>query len=880
METRRRRKMPSPRDESFLNSVPHPHLPPRQRGIEGPGPDSEAPLLLLGLTVKQMESEVLEHSWLLKQSRYGFGHHWSKRYFVLQKNALLYYRSPPMEPQAPSKRIMLGPKCRVEDTGRVMQKDSLNAKEIYTFTVDSGKPLMIGTRSPEFAAAWMEKIRGIVERARGASQSTEGGMDSTLQRQLPDYDSASSSGTAAHTPGRASVNHENYHDDIMRFRMAHQAGGVANPAMPSPGVSVSHVAYDDDAMGHLSSMPSSETAGDGDMDNDTASDVDTDIELDMPDELHLHSPGQYGPPRNLGDKPTEAMEMLRAIQGMAAGDSNWQLVAIDNGLRYFQEMHEGKRGAMSSMGMVEARCEDVYRLLMHLGHARTEWDLAFAGAKIVFEEDGHADCIHYRMKHLPLGVLGWGLADRDLLLTRYWQRSSDGSYMILYQSTQSEKQPPDPSGKVVRASLTTGAFIVSPLSSNRCVVMHTVELDMRGWVPTCGPLANVLPVQHLLLSRVAGIREFFAQTKSGTVTALLEQPHARTMAMHMSDHSHRTAGPQLDEEELLMDDPPKGTGEREADAGAGMEPLQGREDHDTSMAARVSSRQAHFATACPRVSIGLSAEGQVQAALQWQKQWAWAADYGSLKPGAMKGGQNCWSEGDFAQFAVRSKSYLMDKLKEAARGTDMKLVAVDWLKSGERIDHIVARRKTVVEGARERNWTSEGDGEAGETNSSKKPFFFIVNLQIPAAEHYSMIFYWATQDPLAPGSLLSRFSSENDDLFRNARFKLIPRIVQGAWVVKRSVGSTPLIVAGALKVAYHRAADYVECDVDIGSSTVANGIVRFVLGYVQTLVVDMAFLIQANTDRELPERLLGSVRVSLLDPGAALDLDQEKVKVS
>ena len=37
-----------------------------------------------------------------------------------------------------------------------------------------------------------------------------------------------------------------------------------------------------------------------------------------------------------------------------------------------------------------------------------------------------------------------------------------------------------------------------------------------------------------------------------------------------------------------------------------------------------------------------------------------------------------------------------------------------------------------------------------------------------------------------------------------------------------------------------------QCDVDIGSSAVANGIVRFVLGYVRTLIVDMAFLLQVS----------------------------------
>lgn len=36
----------------------------------------------------------------------------------------------------------------------------------------------------------------------------------------------------------------------------------------------------------------------------------------------------------------------------------------------------------------------------------------------------------------------------------------------------------------------------------------------------------------------------------------------------------------------------------------------------------------------------------------------------------------------------------------------------------------------------------------------------------------------------------------------------------------------------------------VQIDVDIGSSTVANGVLGLVIGVVSTLVIDMAFLVQ------------------------------------
>mmetsp|Transcript_8062 Transcript_8062/g.36648 ORF Transcript_8062/g.36648 Transcript_8062/m.36648 type:complete len:195 (+) Transcript_8062:1973-2557(+) len=133
----------------------------------------------------------------------------------------------------------------------------------------------------------------------------------------------------------------------------------------------------------------------------------------------------------------------------------------------------------------------------------------------------------------------------------------------------------------------------------------------------------------------------------------------------------------------------------------------------------------------------------------------------------------------------------------------------------------------------------------------------------------SLSFFHVTS-PSKQDSLLGRFIHGNDS-FRNARLKLIPRVALGPWVVQRAVGTKPLIVGRALKVTYHSSPNnYMEVDIDIGSSTVANNIVRFVLGYVRTLVVDMCFLIEGKRDDELPEQLIGTSRVAHLEPESAV----------
>ncbi|KAJ0113014.1 hypothetical protein Patl1_03631 [Pistacia atlantica] len=109
-------------------------------------------------------------------------------------------------------------------------------------------------------------------------------------------------------------------------------------------------------------------------------------------------------------------------------------------------------------------------------------------------------------------------------------------------------------------------------------------------------------------------------------------------------------------------------------------------------------------------------------------------------------------------------------------------------------------------------------------------FSVVFNLQVPASMHYSM----------------------------------------GSWIVRQSVGSTPCLLGKAVDCNYIRGPKYLEVDVDIGSSTVANGVLGLVIGVITTLVVDMAFLVQANTTDELPERLIGAVRVSHIELSSAI----------
>nr|CAB3455226.1 unnamed protein product [Digitaria exilis] len=165
----------------------------------------------------------------------------------------------------------------------------------------------------------------------------------------------------------------------------------------------------------------------------------------------------------------------------------------------------------------------------------------------------------------------------------------------------------------------------------------------------------------------------------------------------------------------------------------------------------------------------------------------------------------------------------------AAASYLMELAAIDWFKDTKRMDNVGRQKNCVAQVAAEKGMHT-----------------FVVNLQIPGSTHYSLVMYFVTSS-LKKGSLLQRFFDGDED-FRNSRLKLIP--------------SVPKV------------------DVDIGSSAVANGVLGLVFGVVTTLVVDMAFLIQANTYEELPEQVIGAARLAHVEPSTAVVPDLENSSAS
>ena len=62
--------------------------------------------------------------------------------------------------------------------------------------------------------------------------------------------------------------------------------------------------------------------------------------------------------------------------------------------------------------------------------------------------------------------------------------------------------------------------------------------------------------------------------------------------------------------------------------------------------------------------------------------------------------------------------------------------------------------------------------------------------------------------------------------FRNERFKLIPSITIGPWIVKGAVGATPALLGRKVVQRYFRGEDYLEIDIHVGSSVIASQVLH------------------------------------------------------
>jgi len=119
---------------------------------------------------------------------------------------------------------------------------------------------------------------------------------------------------------------------------------------------------------------------------------------------------------------------------------------------------------------------------------------------------------------------------------------------------------------------------------------------------------------------------------------------------------------------------------------------------------------------------------------------------------------------------------------------------------------------------------------------------------------------------------------KGDDTYRNARLKYLARVREGAPAALQRVMAwarieKPVLMGkGKLDQWHYSGPNYVEVDVDINSSKVAKRACGQIMAQFYKLVVDEMFVIEGQSDDELPERPLGVCRYCHVDMESNLEI--------
>ncbi|XP_024370867.1 protein ENHANCED DISEASE RESISTANCE 2 isoform X4 [Physcomitrium patens] len=546
-----------------------------------------------------------------------------------------------------------------------------------------------------------------------------------------------------------------------------------------------------------------------------------------------------------------------------------KLMTLSRGLRIFKDTTASKAGKgskMKAVGVIEASTDAIFEQIMSLNCAlRYQWDILTGNLELVERIDGNADIVYGAFD--PRYVRRFH-GKRDFLFSRRWRRDQDGSYSITQVSTTHESRPDKPCFQ--RIDLSPGIWEIIPLpprpgsGTPRSLVTQVIEAKPTGWSRWkrrhYSNFHKTIPC--ILLCRIAGLRELLEASPELIVVEAQDGERVSKVVKKMLETAHPL--PEVTSPTLMKSSEELSVLEAQEEFYDAIM-FDDEEENEGEENGLVNKNQTSYLECEGPWGVVLSLPSKMVSAPRAGRELDWNilpyeldpnTFYSSLRRTTSDEDCDGWSSPGDGGFMVRSETYNENNLKISGGDPLLKLVAVDWLKSDQKIDQIALHSSCCVQSAVGR----------------KAPFILVINLQVCAKPKFSLVLYFVADKPIQPGSLLDQFANGHD-AFRNSRFKLIPNIVEGYWMVKRAVGTKACLLGKAVTCNYLRRDNFLEIDVDIGSSSVARSVVGLALGYVTSVIVDLAILIEAKHAHELPEYLLGTVRINRIKVDSAVQFE-------
>lgn len=506
-------------------------------------------------------------------------------------------------------------------------------------------------------------------------------------------------------------------------------------------------------------------------------------------------------------------------------ETNWKLYDFSSKLRVDTEggFQHGRRKngpppALRTSIKVNASPKRVFELLMKTDSSFYKSNHVIQEVRLLEENSAdHSDVVYWKL--FPTYLWPVYVEARDLCMLRYWRKEQDSSYFVCFQSTTHNKCPSPKNAAAVRADILGGGFIISPRveaeeSFEECWVTLTIQMNPKGWIDS--PLARSWYYMH---AYGVYFLEMITSINANNGGEKIYRPPLSTERGSFSSLSPTSA----------------------------------------ASASQLIISEGRFAMLEPfrtdlTVSHGLPTK--------------------------------FWSEPDASSFLVRGPNYLSTTGKVPSARQLLRLINVELYRSAEPVENIGLTSFDpsgftgfVAETAQSSGSTASATPSTASLDAS--PFVFIVNFMLPGPPHHSLVLYFTAEDPaeLRKNSVFADLCHEflhgASDTFRTQRLKLIPRVVQGTWPIREGVGTTPAILGTKLHQRYFQTRSYLEIDYNIASSTVAASLLKLLLGFSRDLIIDLGFVIEAQSSLELPERMLGCVRLNCIDLQNAVLLSKQ-----
>ena len=268
------------------------------------------------------------------------------------------------------------------------------------------------------------------------------------------------------------------------------------------------------------------------------------------------------------------------------------------------------------------------------------------------------------------------------------------------------------------------------------------------------------------------------------------------------------------------------------------------EDHPgRNVSAHIVRQLTKSATSSPE-RLGSVAEGEVPDSVMFRK----ADDLENPE-------KNSWTPLDASELVVRGPNYLQDKIKIPSAPAMFEMLCFDLFYTDYPVPCVSANKECKA------YWLLKHDPDL---------FTFTINWRLHPMQ--ATVTYgvrksqceWMQKD-CPERILLERFLEGTHDMRCNT-VKVIPKVTEGPWLVRKAVGQTPAILGKKLKCDYHEEPGrYFEAEYDVLSTTAAKSMIGLIVGAAKRLVIDVGIVLEAKEVDELPERVLGGFRIHFPD---------------